>query len=434
MLYPERYGMVVQSCILSHFGTGPVMTERKRSPFKKALIHGSLTAIVVSLFLYWGPLVRLAQAVTLFEKPFIVENFRGMKEIFNTKTIAKSPQSYQFKQADSTLNLPTSFDYAGEQVDTQAFLEHTQTNGLLIIQNDEILREDYLLGHDAATQHISWSMAKSVVSALIGIALEEGHIKSIEDLVTDYAPELVGTGYEGVKIKDALQMSSGVEFNEDYADFFSDINRFGRTIALGGSFDQFAMSLKRAREPGTFNHYVSIDTHVLGMVLSRATEQSLSEYMQEKLWNKIGSEHDAYWIIDDNDVEMALGGLNITLRDYARIGRLYLNKGQWNGVQVVPKAWVEQSVTPDGTHVQAGINPQSSSTFGYGFQWWIPEQANGDYFAAGIYDQFIYVHPENQLVIVKLSSNYHFKEAGNDSKKMTIALFQNIAAMLSAKG
>lgn len=409
------------------------MTDKKRAPLKKALIHGSLTTLVIATFFYWGTISRLAQAVTLFEKPFIVENFRGMKDIFGATTIHKADNSYQFDRSDSSLDLPSSFNFEGEEINTREFLEFTQTNGLIIIQNDEILREEYLLGHKAGTQHISWSMAKSVVSAMLGIALEEGHIRSIEDLVTDYAPELVGTGYEGVRIKDALQMSSGVHFNEDYSDFFSDINRFGRTIALGGSFDDFAKTLKNERQPGTFNHYVSIDTHVLGMVLSRATGKSLSAYMQEKLWNKIGSEHDAYWITDDNNVEMALGGLNISLRDYARIGRLYLNKGRWNGEQVVPASWVEQSVTPDGPHVQPGVNPLSSSTFGYGFQWWVPEQAQGDFFAAGIYDQYIYVHPEQKLVIVKLSSNYHFKEAGNNSKKQSIALFQSIAAMLSVE-
>jgi CubicO group peptidase (beta-lactamase class C family) len=402
----------------------------KKSPLKKALTHGSLTLFIFALIFYWGNISRLATAVTLFEKPFIVENFRSMKDVFQASTITKSKQAYQFSRTERALQLPETFELKGETINTREFLEFTQTNGLIVIQHDEILLEEYHLGHTAETQHISWSMAKSVVSALIGIALEEGHINNIDQLVTDYAPELMGTGYEGVTIKDALQMSSGVEFNEDYADFFSDINRFGRTIALGGSFDDFAASLKSARKPGTFNHYVSIDTHVLGMVLSRATKSNLSDYMQEKLWNKIGSEHDAYWITDDNHVEMALGGLNITLRDYARLGRLYLNKGNWNGEQVVPAHWVQRSVTPEGAHVQPGINPNSSSTFGYGFQWWLPEVPQGDFFAAGIYNQFIYVHPERDLVLVKLSSNYHFKEAGDNSKKQSIALFQTIAALL----
>jgi len=406
------------------------MTARNSSRAKKALIHGSTTVLAILLFVYWGTLSRFAQTIVLFEKPFIVENFRTMKDVFKATTIHKSDAPFQFKQTSNSYSLPENFTFGDESFSTQDFLTNTITNGLIVIQNDQVLLEEYSLGHSAETQHISWSMAKSVVSALTGIALQEGYIKSIDDLVTDYAPELIGTGYEGVTLKNVLQMSSGVEFNEDYADFFSDINRFGRTVALGGSFDEFAASLKRAREPGTFNHYVSIDTHVIGMVLSRATGTSLSQYMQEKLWNKIGSEHDAYWITDDNNVEMALGGLNITLRDYARLGRLYLNKGNWNGEQVVPADWVQRSVTPEGQHVQPGNNPNSSSTFGYGFQWWIPEHPQGDFFAAGIYNQYIYVHPEQNLVIVKLSSNYHFTEAGDNSKKQTIALMQSIAAKL----
>ncbi len=404
--------------------------DKKKSPLKKALTHGTLTLLVFAIFFYWGNITRLVTAVTLFEEPYIVENFRNMKEVFQASTITKSGEPYQFQKTDKAFQLPETFVLNDETLNTREFLEYTQTNGLIVIQHDQILLEEYHLGHTPDTQHISWSMAKSVVSALVGIALEEGHIDNIDQLVTDYAPELMGTGYEGVTIKDALQMSSGVEFNEDYSDFFSDINRFGRTIALGGSFDDFAASLKSARKPGTFNHYVSIDTHVLGMVLSRAIKGNLSDYMQEKLWNKIGSEHDAYWITDDDGVEMSLGGLNITLRDYARLGRLYLNQGNWNGEQVVPASWVQRSVTPEGSHVQAGNNPNSSSTFGYGFQWWLPEQSQGDFFAAGIYNQFIYIHPARDLVLVKLSSNYHFTEAGDNSKKQSVALFQTIAAQL----
>ena len=148
------------------------------------------------------------------------------------------------------------------------------------------------------------------------------------------------------------------------------------------------------------------------MLISKMTGKSLSQYAKEKLWDPMGMEHDAQWVIDNEDMELALGGLNVTLRDYSKLGYLFLNKGNWFGKQIVPSRWVEKSVKPDAPHLMPGENPNSSSTFGYGYQWWIPEQPDGDFFAAGIYNQYIYVNPKKNLIIVKTSANHHFKEQG----------------------
>ena len=145
-------------------------------------------------------------------------------------------------------------------------------------------------------------------------------------------------------------MSSGVEWNEDYADPKSDINRFGRAVAKGVSFRDFAKTLKRSKKPGTYHHYVSIDTQVLGFLLAEVTGMPLKEYLHEKIWSKIGMEDGAYYIIDNTGEEMALGGLNATLRDYAKFGQLFLNKGNWKGEQIVPEAWVKASYNTDGPH------------------------------------------------------------------------------------
>jgi CubicO group peptidase (beta-lactamase class C family) len=153
---------------------------------------------------------------------------------------------------------------------------------------------NYWYGHRKDKQHISFSVAKSFVSALMGIAIEEGFVKNIEQADTDYVPELVGSGYDGVSIKNVLQMSSGVRFNEDYSDFNSDINRFSRAAAFGTSLDDFSASLVREREPGTYHHYVSIDTQVLGMVLTRATGKCLTDYLSEKIWQPLVMEHQAF--------------------------------------------------------------------------------------------------------------------------------------------
>lgn len=321
---------------------------------------------------------------------------------------------------DSTLN-------------TQAYLDFTLTDALLIVRHDTLIYEYYANQFKPEDRHISWSMSKSVVSALIGIAISEGKIKSIEEKVTDYLPEFAGTGYDRVRIKDVLQMSSGVGFNEDYGDFNSDINVMGRYFALGMPMADFAKTLKRVREPGTYNHYVSVDTQILGMILTKATGRSITDYMSEKLWSKIGAEADAYWIVDKTGMEFAIGGLNVIARDYAKLGQLFLDSGKWQGKPVVPAEWVRASVTPDAPHVMPGRRSSASEEDGYGFQWWIPYGAEDEFNAQGIYTQFIYIDPDKDLVIVKLSSNYHFK---NDDKGFfhdaEITLYRKIVQQITA--
>jgi len=349
-----------------------------------------------------------------------------MDDIFPMNEINKAGEPFMFPEGKK-MELPATYDYYGKPTDTQEFLEFINNSGMVIIHNDSIVYERYRLGHTSETHHISWSVSKSFVSAIFGIAVEEGHIKSLEETVTDYVPELKGTGYDGIRIKDVLQMSSGVRFNEDYADFNSDINRMGRAIAFGTSMDEFAASLNSERKSGIVNHYVSIDTHVLGMIIRSATGKKMHELLEEKIWSKIGMESDAFWIADDVGVSFILGGLNATLRDYARFGRLYLNNGNWNGEQIVPEAWVKASVTPDAPHVMPGGVADAPSKLGYGYQWWLPSYPDGDFLAVGIHSQSIYVNQKKNLVIAFNSSNAHFNEPGEGSKMKFIQMFQHIA-------
>ncbi len=384
-----------------------------------------LIALVLGL-IYKDKIKRVSQVNSLFDKELMTDNFRNMDKIVGTKLMTKSKTPYRFNEGKK-MELPETFSYDGKQHNTRDFLKKIQNSAMMVLHKDSLVLEEYRLGHEPSTQHISWSVAKSFVSTLMGIAIAEGKIKSVEEKCTDYVPMLKGTGYDGVRIKDILQMSSGVLFNEDYADFNSDINRMGRTVAFGTSLDEFATSLTREKKPGTFNHYVSIDTHVLSMIIRAATGKSITEYMQEKLWNKLGTEYDAKWIVDDYDAEFALGGLNAALRDYAKIGRLYLYGGNWNGEQIVPEQWVKDATTPDAPHLMPGNNPNSSSTYGYGYQWWIPQNPMDDFTAAGIYNQYVYVNRRAEMVIAFNSSNYHFNDPEVDYKSMCVALFQEIA-------
>lgn len=385
----------------------------------------SVLAAIIFCGIYQTEIKQLYGVINLFKPDVIVENFSNMNEIMPTTIIAKSGKT---RILEKTLqDLPATFFFKDQHYDLNEFLDETQTTAFLVIKDNHIIFEKYYLGTKGSDLRASWSMAKSYLSAIFGIAVYEGHIKDLNAAVSDYVPSLKGSGYDGVSIKNVLQMSSGVAFNEDYNDFNSDINRFGRMMALGGSFDEFAASLTKEREQGTYMKYVSIDTHVLGMVLRAATGKSIEEYLTQKLWSKLGNEQDALYLVDGLKEPMVLGGLNATTRDYARLGLLFRDNGQINGQQIVPAQWIKDSTTPDASHLTPGKRDNANSDFGYGYQWWIPENPDQEFFALGIYGQFIYINQKTNVVIVKNSVNTHFTENDYEDIHQSLAAFRNIA-------
>jgi CubicO group peptidase (beta-lactamase class C family) len=290
------------------------------------------------------------------------------------------------------------------------------------MKNGAIVAQDYYLGTEPEDLRISWSVAKSFLSALVGILLEDGTIPSLDVQVTDYAPLLVGSAYDGATLRDVLQMQSGVTFDEDYLDFNSDINRMGRVLALGGSMDGFAANLKdRDSDPGTAWQYVSIDTHVVSMVVRGASGRPLPELMSEKLIAPLGFEADPIFVTDGDGVPFALGGLNMRTRDYARFGQMIANGGQWQGRQIVPAAWIEASTAPSARTEQGQT--------GYGYQWWIPVGAEpGQFMARGIYGQYIYIDRPRNVVIVVTAADRNFEVPGVAEENE--ALFRLIAESL----
>lgn len=380
--------------------------------------------MVISLFNI-DKLTRLYRVVTLFEPDRIEENFRTMGETFKSRRVHHGKNIFRFKR--STKKLPATYTYEGKKKNLDKWLHRTGTTGLVVVKDDTILFEKYYRGNTENSKAITWSVAKSFISAMFGIAMAEGHIKNVMEPVSAYAPFLKKSGYNGVPIKHVLQMSSGVRFNEDYGDFNSDINRMGRAFALNTPFDDFVVSLTSEKKPGTFNHYVSMDTQVLGILLREATGKNMSAYLEEKIWIPCGMESDALWMIDSAGTEAAFCGLNIVLRDYARFGRLFLKNGNWEGKQIIPAEWVKDSITPDAPHLQAGKNPKSSWVLGYGYQWWIPENRDGDYLAIGIYGQFIYIYPKYNIVIAKTSAYADYNKDGDAMEIETIEMFRSIA-------
>ena len=365
---------------------------------------------------------RLLWVSSLFSGSDQHQKFNRVYELFPTSNLAPSNNPSSF-EIESMIELPNSFVYESRSVDVNEYLDRTDVSALLILKDGKIRYENYWLTGGREVKWISMSVGKSFVSALVGIALDQGHIKSIQDPVTIYVPQLKDSAYDGVSIKDILQMSSGASWNEDYGDPNSDINRSVRIFALGGSLDEFAASLTNENEPGTFNRYNSTDTQVLGMLLREATGTSVTEFMQKMLWDPIGAEDNAYWLLDSENMEVAYGGLNATARDYAKLGELYRLRGRMNNKQIIPEKWVDESVRPDAPHLMPGENPMSDYPLGYGYQWWIPDES-GDYMAIGVYNQFIYVSPKNNSVVVQLAAN---KIYGVDAIDTTVSEFESIA-------
>ena len=388
-----------------------------------------LAILVLAIVLYSPNIYKLYKLATLYNEKSIAKNFISINKIFDTSNpISASEKPFVFEKED--FELPDSYEFEGEQLNLIEGLDHFHTDGLIILHDGKMLFEKYWNGNTKDSKHIAFSVSKSYLSALFGIAIEEGLIKSIDDNVSIYLDDFEGTGYEDVKIKNLLQMSSGIEFNEDYADPNSDINRFARATAKGSSFRDFAKTLKNGKKQGTYNHYVSLDTQVLGMILESVTDMPLREYLYKRIWSKIGTESDAYYIADKTGTDMALGGLNATLRDFSKFGQLYLNEGSWDGEQIVPKSWVVKSHTPDAPHLMPNAGDLSSSEWGYGYQWWIPGDPLTDYTAHGIFNQFIYVDPVSNVVIAKTSSNHRFRSEKEYSKAAHIAMFRSITKQI----
>ena len=386
-----------------------------------------LVAVVAILFLInRNKLFRLFAVNSLFEKENIIQNFQNMDSIFDVSRVRLPQQTVPLPQSNQRYQLPKSLTVNDKVINVNQYLEDTATEGFLIIQNDSILYESYHLDLEPDELHISWSMSKSFVSLLIGILSDEGRLE-LDMEVQDILPQFKGSGYDGVSIKHLLNMSSGVKFNEDYGDFNSDINRFGRAFALGTSLEEFALTLKKEKTPGTYNHYVSIDTQVLGLLIRKLTGESITQLTQERIWEPMGMECPATWIIDDTQMEVVLGGMNACLRDYAKLGLLYLNGGYYNGKQIVSQSWIDACLTPDAPHLLPNSPDLSSNLYGYGYQWWLPQYPDQDFFAAGIYNQFVYVNKKKDLVITKLSADSRYTKERVAIKAGHIDFFQAIA-------
>lgn len=329
---------------------------------------------------------------------FVVYNFADIKDYkkFPSRSLVSNDTKFKFYSTDNgkypkSLTLGTKLD----SVSLDKVLEDNKTVAFLIIKNDTIQYEKYFKGYNQESIIPSFSMAKSVTSILIGCAIDDGLIKSIDEPIIHYIPELEKNGFEKVTIKHLLQMTSSLKFSESY------FNPFGEAASFyyGRNLKREISKLKLKGKPGEKFEYVSGNTQLLGLVLERALKvKTITQYFQEKLWTPLEMEYNASWSIDKKNegTEKTFCCINARARDFAKIGRLYLNKGNWNGKQIVSQKWVEESTKVDTTE---------GSDEGYQYQWWLPSN-NGDFMAEGILGQFIYVNPSENIVIVRMGKNY----------------------------
>ncbi|GAB4268804.1 MAG: serine hydrolase [Pararhodobacter sp.] len=351
---------------------------------------------------------RLMAVNSLFAEDRIVQNFSHMDTLFFSRAM----------DGGEPVPLPRGTE-AGLPDGAEAWMTERMVTAIVVLSRGAVVHEEYRLGTGPEDLRISWSVAKSVLSLLLGTLVDDGTIPDLDAPVTDYAPALRGSAYDGASIRDVAMMASGVAFDEDYLDFWSDINRMGRVLALGGSMDGFAEGQTARRgAPGSDWQYVSIDTHVLGMVIRGATGRPIPELVEERIFRPLGLEHDPYYLTDGHGTAFVLGGLNLTTRDYARIGQLVANDGMWQGRQIVSREWLEVSTMPRA--------PQGAL---YGYQWWMPDATGEVVYARGIYGQFIWIDRARDVVIAVNSADRQFREDG--VLDQNIAMFRTIAAHVS---
>lgn len=336
--------------------------------------------------------------------------FSHFDEIYPTRLIKRAASPWPFKRAQPDIG----YSYQGKASSLTEYLSRNPATGLLIARDDRILFEHYQYGRTDRDRMLSQSMVKSIMGILIGIAISEDAIKSVGDTAETYVPGFKGAEYGGTPIRDLLHMSSGVEFGEEQ-DHGRDLNRlWGDMISPSwfsgkGTINSIAQFNRRIAPPGTRYYYASIEPDVLGMVLHHAVGRSASDYLQEKVWQPIGAEADATWLLDAEGFEVAHFGFNAVLRDYARLGRLLAHDGAWEGKQIIPAQWMVDATTvrPSDGYLLPG---KAMRDFGYGYLLWLLPGTRRQFALVGDEGQRICVDPDSKLVMVQtaLETNAEF--------------------------
>jgi CubicO group peptidase (beta-lactamase class C family) len=340
-----------------------------------------------------------------------VQTFRNIDRLFPTRTIKRGTHAYPLPKSDAALK-GVEFASAGKKYDIYDYISLNRVSGLLVLKNGKIAFERYELGNTETTRWMSMSMVKSMSSTLVGVAIKDGYIQSIDDPITNYLPALAGSAYEGVTVRNLLQMASGVSWDETYTNPSSDRRRMLEAQLAGkpGSILELMRTLTRAGEPGTVWNYNTGETQVVGELIRAAVKRPVAQYLSERIWSKFGMESDAtWWLESPNGQEIGGSGLSATLRDYGRFGLFFMNGGVVKEEKVLPERWITEA---GSSKMIAGKNVN------YGYMWWIPDASansvhRGALLARGIFGQFIYLNPVERIVVVVWSARP--KPTGTDT-------------------
>jgi len=328
-----------------------------------------------------------------------VNTYRNIDRLFPSRVIEAGDSPRELPASELSID-GLAFEVDGEQYDIYDYLALNNVTGLVVLKDGKVVYETYQRGNDRDTRWMSMSIAKSISSTLAGMAIKDGLIDGLDAQVVDYVPELKGSAYDGVSLRDILMMSSGVSWNETYTDVNSDRRDLLRAqIAQqpGGAMEVMA-SLERAADPGSVNNYSTGETQILAEVIHGAIDRPLSEYLSEKLWQPWGMENDATWWLESPDgVEIGGSGISATLRDYAHFGQFMLEGGVIDGESLLPDGWTDEATQP--TTLSDG------EALDYGYMWWTgwttPSREDQAYSAVGIQGQYVYVNPAHDIVIAQ---------------------------------
>lgn len=299
-----------------------------------------------------------------------------------------------------------------DSTDLISYMDDNRIGGLIVVQDNAVKLEAYGEGVEQHTLWTSYSVAKSVASMLVGVALKTGDIESMEDELQKYIPELEGYDYGKVTVHQLLTMTSGIDWNEDYEDPHSDVAQMYQKECVGHEAHilTYMKALKQVNTPGEYWNYSTGETDLIGILVQKATGKSLAEYLSEKIWKPFGMQQCGYWLADEcSNLNIGGSGLSASLRDYARLGILMLQDGRIGGESIFDEDWLKDA---------ASLLYPIDETGGYGYLWW--RNNDGSYSAQGIFGQMIYIHPEKNLVIAQVAA---WPQAGSKTLSQQRAAF-----------
>jgi CubicO group peptidase (beta-lactamase class C family) len=408
-------------------GFARMTAERIAMPYLVALCRGMFLAVLSSTT-FAQDLAPSAIDPQSLRRPLATWNqperefaFANWDRIVSTRTIARGKQVHVLPEGAP---LPTFAEGGEGALQLQRSIDNFKLAGIVVLHDGKLRLERYALGHGPDGRWVSFSVAKSLTSTLVGAAIKDGYISGVDEAVTRYIPELRDSAYDGVTVRQLLTMTSGARWNEDYTDVKADVALIYSTPVDPGmdATVSYMRKLSRDVEPGRKWHYNTGETNLIGVLVARATKKDLAAYASEKIWAPYGMEREAAWMLDRSGHEQGGCCIVATTRDYARFGQFVLDGARIDGQPVVADGWLEAA-----TRKQVDIGEPGG---GYGYQWWTRD--NGIFNAFGIHGQQIHIDPARRLVVA-INSAWPVADFTKESLAARLALLSAIRAAIDSE-